>query len=99
MARGVDLALHVTPRASRNAIEGVDGEGRLRIRVSAAPVDGAANDAVVALLAAELDVRRSAVTLIAGATSRHKRCHVEGVDIALLLARWPGLRGRDGTTG
>jgi len=99
MARGVDLALHVTPRASRNAIEGVDGEGRLRIRVSAAPVDGAANDAVVALLAAELSVRRSAVTLIAGTSSRHKRCRVEGVDAAPLLARWPGLRARDGTTG
>ncbi len=99
MARGVDLALHVTPRASRNVIEGADEQGRLRIRVSAAPVDGAANDAVVALLAAELDVRRSAVTLIAGATSRHKRCHVEGVDTTLLLARWPGLRARDGTTG
>ncbi len=99
MARGVDLALHVTPRAGRNEIEGVDGEGRLRLRVSAAPVDGAANEAVVALLAAELGVRRSAVTLIAGATSRHKRCHIEEVDVAALLVRWPGLRARDGTTG
>jgi hypothetical protein len=92
MAVGVDLALHVTPRASRNAIEGADGEGRLRIRVSAAPVDGAANDAVVALLAAELGVRRSAVILIAGATSRQKRCHIDGMDAAPLLERWPGLR-------
>ncbi len=94
MAAGVDLALHVTPRAGRNAIEGVDGEGRLRLRVSAAPVDGAANEAVVALLAAELGVRRSAVFLTGGATSRYKHCHVEGVDPAGLVARWPGLQVR-----
>jgi uncharacterized protein YggU (UPF0235/DUF167 family) len=112
MGSGVDLALHVTPRARgvtcnarstprarRNAIEGVDAEGRLRLRVSAAPVDGAANEAVVALLAAELDVRRGAVTLTAGATGRHKRCHVEGLQAAPLLLRWPGLQVRDGDAG
>jgi uncharacterized protein YggU (UPF0235/DUF167 family) len=99
MARGVDLALHVTPRAGRDVIEGVDGEGRLRLRVSAAPVDGAANDAVVALLAAELGVRRSAVTLTGGATSRYKRCHVDGVDAAPLYVRWPGLRVGDRPSG
>jgi len=91
MGSGVDLALHVTPRAGRNAIEGVDAEGRLRLRVSAAPEDGAANVAVVALLAAELGVRRSAVTLTGGATSRYKRCHVDGLEAAPLVARWPGL--------
>ena len=99
MGSGVDLALHVTPRAGRNAIEGVDAEGRLRLRVSAAPVDGAANEAVVALLATELGVRRRAVTLTGGASSRYKRCHIEGLDPASLLSRWPGLRARDGDFG
>ncbi len=99
MGSGVDLALHVTPRAGRTAVDGVDAEGRLRLRVSAAPVDGAANEAVVALLAAELGVRRSAVTLVAGATSRHKRCHVEGLQAAPLMARWPGLLVGDRSGG
>ena len=99
MGSGVDLVLHVTPRAGRTAVDGVDAEGRLRLRVSAAPVDGAANEAVVALLAAELGVRRSAVTLVAGATSRHKRCHVEGLQAAPLMARWPGLLVGDRSGG
>jgi uncharacterized protein len=94
MGSGVVLALHVTPRAGRNAIDGVDAEGRLRLRVSAAPVDGAANEGVVALLATELGVRRGAVTLTAGATSRHKRCRIDGLEAAPLLARWPGLSVR-----
>jgi len=92
MAGTVEIVLHVTPRASRSAIEGVDSEGRLRVRVAAPPVDGAANEAVVALLAAELGVRRGAVTLTAGASSRNKRCRVDGLDAAALQARWPGLR-------
>jgi hypothetical protein len=91
MGEGVDLALHVTPRAGRSVIEGPDAAGRLRVRVSAPPVDGAANAAVVELLASTLGVRRGAVTVTAGATSRHKRCHVEGLEAASLLARWPGL--------
>jgi uncharacterized protein (TIGR00251 family) len=91
MADGVVFSLHVTPRSSRPGIEGVDSDGRLRVRVSAAPVDGAANEALVALLAAELGVRRGAVTLTAGASSRHKRVHVGGLDAAALQARWPGL--------
>jgi uncharacterized protein len=99
MGSGVDLALHVTPRAGRNAIEGVDVEGRLRLRVSAAPVDGAANEAVVTLLATELGVRRGAVILTGGATSRHKQCPIEGLDPASLLSRWPGLRARGGDSG
>jgi len=54
-ARGVRLAVRITPRAARNAIEGVaiDAAGRpeLRIRLTAAPVDGSANVALIGLLA------------------------------------------------
>jgi uncharacterized protein len=92
MAGVVEIVLRVIPRASRDAIEGVDGEGRLRVRVAAPPVDGAANEAVVALLAAELGVRRGAIALTAGASSRHKRCRVDGVEPAALQGHWPGLR-------
>jgi uncharacterized protein len=92
MAGHVDLAIRVTPRAARAAVEGVDGEGRLRVRVTAPPVDGAANEAVLALLASELRVRRGALTLLAGSTGRLKRVRVEGVEAAALQARWPGLQ-------
>ena len=88
----VEIAIRVTPRAGSSAIDGVDDEGRLCLRVTAPPVDGAANAAVIALLGAELGVRRSAVTVVAGASARYKRVRVEGLSRATLLARWPGLR-------
>jgi uncharacterized protein YggU (UPF0235/DUF167 family) len=70
----------------------VDGvvDGVLRVRVAAPPVDGAANEALVRLLASELGVARSAVRLVSGATARTKRIEVDGQD-ALIAARWPGL--------
>jgi uncharacterized protein len=92
MASHVDLAIRVTPRAARAAVEGVDEEGRLRVRVTAPPVEGAANEAVLALLASELGVRRGALTLLTGSTGRFKRVRAEGVEAAALQARWPGLR-------
>jgi uncharacterized protein len=92
MTGHVDLAIRVTPRAARATVDGVDGEGRLRVRVTAPPVDGAANEAVLALLASELGVRRSGVTLLAGSTGRLKRVRVEGVEAAGLQSRWPGLQ-------
>ena len=65
------FAVRVQPRSSR---AGVDGEhdGALRVRVNAAPVDGAANAAVVEVLAKALGVPKRAVTIVGGATSRSK---------------------------
>ena len=90
------VALRVTPRSARDAIEGIDDEGALRVRVTAAPADGAANKAVIKLLAKALGVPKSALTLVSGASSRHKRLRVDGVDAALVQARWPGAQVRDG---
>ncbi len=90
------VALRVKPRSVRDAIEGVDDEGSIRVRVTAAPADGAANKAVIKLLAKSLGVPKSAVTLVAGASSRHKRLRLDGVDAALVRARWPGAQVRDG---
>jgi uncharacterized protein (TIGR00251 family) len=87
----VVVALRVTPRATRDAIEDVDGNGALRVRVMASPVDDAANKAVVKLLARSMGLPRSAVTLVSGATSRHKRVRLEGVDAPAVLERWPGV--------
>ena len=88
------LAVRVTPRSSRDAIEGVDDAGQLQVRVTAPPADGAANAAVVRLLARTLGLPKRAVRLASGSTSRHKRFQVEDVGAAELRRRWPGLSVR-----
>jgi len=94
---GLRLVLRLTPRASRNAVEGVtvepDGRAVLRVRLRAPPVDGAANAALVAWLASVLDMRKSDVRLAAGETSRVKRIDLAG-DSALLAARLEALIAR-----
>lgn len=86
----VRFRVRLLPRADRSSVDGVV-EGVLRVRVTAPPVDGAANDALVRLLAAELRIRRGAIRVVGGMTSRNKVVAIEGVAIATLLARWPGL--------
>jgi hypothetical protein len=71
------LAIRVTPRSSKPGIggwrEGADGREELEVRVAEAPADGAANDALVKLLAKALGISRSQVEIISGHASRHKR--------------------------
>ena len=71
------IAIRVTPRASKPGLGSWrklhDGREELEIRVSALPVEGAANEAVVRLLAKALEVPRSQVSIISGAAGRHKR--------------------------
>lgn len=67
-------------------------DGVLRARVAAPPVEGAANQALLRLLADELGVARRAVRLVAGAAGRQKLVVVEGMTPDDVLARWPGLR-------
>ncbi len=71
------LEVRLLPRASDNSVADVVN-GRLRIRVTAAPVDNAANRRMIALLAKELGVAKSRVRLLAGASKRDKRVAVEG---------------------
>ena len=78
MATGARVEIRVQPRASRNAIAGVRA-GVLRIRVTAPPVDGQANAATIALLAQALDVPKSAIQLVKGASSREKTLAVESM--------------------
>lgn len=91
MSPSLLLMVRVTPRASREAVAGVDESGALRVRVTAPPAEGAANAAVVRLLARELGVPRSALDIVSGAGSRHKRLRVSGVTRESLEARWPGV--------
>jgi len=81
----VGFAVRVQPRASRNAIEGVRN-GALLIRLTAPPVEGEANEALVGLLAARLHVPKSAVRILSGARGRTKRIAVRGVTAAQLRA-------------
>jgi uncharacterized protein YggU (UPF0235/DUF167 family) len=65
--------------------------GTLAVRVTAAPVDGAANAELIRLVAAAVGVPRTRVALVVGASSRRKLIEIEGVDVATIRARWPGL--------
>lgn len=84
------LRVRLTPRGGRDRIDGwagdADGGRVLKVRVAAPPVDGAANAAMVALLAKALGVSKSAVRIAAGGTSRTKMVEVDG-DPAELAAR------------
>jgi uncharacterized protein (TIGR00251 family) len=87
----VRFAARLTPRASSDAIDGVH-DGALRIRVMAPAVEGAANAALIALLARELGVAKRDVRIVAGASSRQKLVVVDGADREAIVARWPDLR-------
>jgi len=82
---GVRFAVLVAPRASREAVLG-EHDGALKIALTAPPVDGAANDALVAYLAKRLSVPKRSVQLIGGASTRRKRIEVVGIDAAMVLA-------------
>jgi uncharacterized protein (TIGR00251 family) len=76
--------VRVQPRASRSEIVGLHGDA-LKVRLCAPPVKGAANGALVELLAAALGVPRHSVRIAAGATSRGKVVEVDGVSVENIL--------------
>jgi len=75
---GVRLPILVQPRAGRDEIVGIQ-DGRLKIRLTAPPVEDRANEALVAFLAKRLKVARSAIKIAAGHKSRRKEVVVTGV--------------------
>src|SRR5579863_9203905 len=81
-SHGVALDIRVTPRSSREAIEGVerraDGRVVLKVRLCAAPVEGEANEALRRLLAKALGVAPGQVEIATGATARLKRLRIAG---------------------
>jgi uncharacterized protein (TIGR00251 family) len=87
----VRFAVRVTPRSVSNQVDGVV-DGVLRVRVTAPPAEGQANQAVLRVLADELGVARRDVRLVAGAAGRQKLVVVDGLTPGDLLARWPDLR-------
>jgi uncharacterized protein YggU (UPF0235/DUF167 family) len=90
----------VTPRGGRDAVEGwmLDDAGRpvLKLRVSAAATEGAANDAVIVLIAKALKRPKSAVRIAAGETARVKRLELDATPEDLARAFGPEPNGRPG---
>jgi uncharacterized protein YggU (UPF0235/DUF167 family) len=92
------IPVRVTPRSARPGIGGwrasTDGREELEVRVTEAPSDGAANAAVIRLLAVALGLSKSQLTLVAGHTGRHKRIAVplEIVEVRRLLGGEEGGR-------
>jgi uncharacterized protein len=87
---GVLVAVRITPKGGRDAIDGIemlaDGRAVLKARVRAAPSEGEANRALVRLLAAKLVMTPRAISIAAGANARIKRVKLDGDPAALMAA-------------
>ena len=90
---GVRVRLKVTPKAKRSQFGGLldepDGGKALKVQVTAAPEGGKANEAVIALMAREWGVAKSAISVVSGATDRRKLVEIRGPSQDL-LARLQG---------
>jgi uncharacterized protein (TIGR00251 family) len=87
----VRFAVRLSPRSATTRVDGVV-DGVLRVRVAAPAVEGAANTALVRLLADELGLAGRDVRIVAGAKTRQKLVMVDGIGADAVVARWPGLR-------
>jgi uncharacterized protein (TIGR00251 family) len=83
----VRLKLRVTPKSRADEILGLREDGVLHVRVSAAPEDGKANEAVLKLLSRALGLPKGAVRLKGGTASRDKWIELDGIDAAELARR------------
>jgi uncharacterized protein (TIGR00251 family) len=81
-----DLEVKVTPRAGRSGFGGLR-DGVLIVKLAAAPVDGAANDELIALLARQLDIPKRDIAIVGGERSRTKRIRIAGLSREQALAR------------
>jgi uncharacterized protein (TIGR00251 family) len=90
---GIVLTLNIQPRSSRNEVCGVHGDA-LKVRLTSPPVDGAANKLCREFLADLFAVPKSAVEIISGETSRHKRVRIDGGDAAKLQQIIDGIKVR-----
>jgi uncharacterized protein (TIGR00251 family) len=91
VAGGCRLRIVVVPRASRTEVVGVHGDA-LKIRIAAPPVDGAANEELIAFVARWLEVGRSLVSVTTGQSSRRKTLQIQGIAADSVLERLGGER-------
>jgi uncharacterized protein len=97
-ADGVLVDVRLTPRGSRDALEGIEsraGRAVLKAKVRAAPFEGEANEALCRLLADALDVAPRNVTIAAGATARIKRVLIKGQASAIVAALQRAFRSAE----
>ena len=78
LAESVTLSIRIQPRASRNEII-LRADGGIKIRLTAPPVDGAANEALIRFLADTFDVSKSQVEIVSGHTARDKIVRINGI--------------------
>ncbi len=88
MADSCTLTIKAVPNAPRSEVVGWLGDA-LKIKIHAPPVEGRANDALCAFLAATLGLPRRAVTVLRGDTSRLKTVRIDGLPLAAVLAHFP----------
>jgi len=82
--KGAAIAVRVTTRASKNQIIGALNDGTIKIRVTAAPTEGQANDELVKYLSDVLDIAKSRIEVVAGETGRDKLISVLDMDAETL---------------
>ena len=85
-AKGVTFSVKVHPRARKKAITGVIGDA-LKLALTAPPVEGRANQAVIEFFAELFEIPRSSVTIASGETSRNKQVRIAGLTRAAVAAR------------
>lgn len=85
-AKGVTFSIKVHPRARKNAITGVIGDA-LKLALTAPPIEGRANHAVIEFFAELFEIPRSSVTIASGETSRNKQVRITGLTRAAVATR------------
>lgn len=81
--KGLYLRVRLQPRSSRNAVDGVQGNC-LKVRLTAPPVEGEANKALVEFLSDLLKIKKSSITIDSGFKSREKRVRIDGLTVEAL---------------
>jgi uncharacterized protein len=81
---GFEFQLHVLPRAKRSELAGLHN-GALKMRVTAPPVDDAANRAILEFFSSLLDIPKSRIQILTGVKSRDKRIQIKGLNLSRFL--------------
>lgn len=77
---GITIEVKVEPRSSKKGIAGIMDNNILKVKLTSPPVEGAANEQLIDLLAAELRVKRSQVKVIRGHSSKRKVVEISGIE-------------------
>lgn len=84
---GAAITVRITPRSSRNEIAEIMSDGTIKIKLTAPPVDGAANESLIHFLAGILETAPSQIDIVAGQTGRNKLVTIMGLDSATVHER------------